>query len=406
MSAEKIRCESDIKLANELLELPEVKRINRWIEENEEEKPNTIRRHLLSTSVRLSPELSPKLHEMAEHCRKTLDLELPLELYAYSSPQYNAACFKPEDGRLYIMFSSALLEAFKEKELLYVMGHEIGHHIYSHHDIPIGYLLRGKAKPSADVALKLFAWSRYAEFSADRAGAYCTDDLDSVARALFKLASGLSHLPSNDPDCIIDFNLDEFIKQVDDMVDQDAEPGQGAPIQDWFSTHPFSPLRVKALIHFHRSQLMQDEGFDKNELEFKVSHLMKLMEPSYFEAKTRDTKVMRNVFIAAAIILAKINGEISEKEREVLQQFLGKSFDLDKLDSDLLEDLLPNRIAEAIEATTKSQRMQVIRDLTIVSNADEQNCAMKDKRLKVLAEDLEIPEAFVRQCLGQEYDLD
>ncbi|MGB0849097.1 MAG: M48 family metallopeptidase, partial [Thiolinea sp.] len=322
MTAEKIRCDKDVLLANSLLEAPEVKRVNRWIEEHESDKPNSIRRHLLSTSVRLSPQISPRLHKMAKHCGDALGLELPLELYAFSSPQYNAACFKPEDGRLYIMFSSAILEAFDEKELLYVMGHEIGHHIYHHHDIPIGYILRGKARPPADLALKLFAWSRYAEFSADRAGAYCTNDLDSVARALFKLASGVSRFAAPDVESLIEFDLEEFISQVDDMVDEDANPGQGAPTQDWFSTHPFSPLRVKALAHFHESVLMTPDGYDKDALEVHVNGLMKLMEPGYLEAKSRDARAMRNLFIAAAINLAELGGGISDEEREVLQQFL------------------------------------------------------------------------------------
>ena len=70
------------------------------------------------------------------------------------------------------MFSSSLLEAFNDSELLFVMGHELGHHVYDHHQIPIGYVLRGRQPPPADLALDLFAWARYAEISAERAGAF------------------------------------------------------------------------------------------------------------------------------------------------------------------------------------------------------------------------------------------
>ncbi len=406
MSAEKIRCDKDTLLAKSLLETPEVKRVNRWIEDNEDDKPNSIRRHLLSTSVRLSPQISPRLHKMAQHCGDVLGLSLPLELYAFSDPKYNAACFKPEDGRLYIMFSSGILEAFDEKELLYVMGHEIGHHIYNHHAVPIGYILRGKARPPADLALKLFAWSRYAEFSADRAGAYCTNDLDSVARALFKLASGVSRFAAPNVDSMIEFDLNEFMSQVDDMVDDDAHPGQGAPTQDWFSTHPFSPLRVKALAHFHESALMTAGGYDKDTLEVQVNGLMKLMEPGYLEAKTSDARVMRNLFIAAAINLAELGGGISAEEREVLQQFLGKTLDLKRLDADQLAALLPQRLAEAVEQTTRSQRMQLIRDLSLVAQADERACAEKESMLKRFTQELGVPNVFLTQCLGREPELD
>ena len=114
--------------------------------------------------------MAPDIAMMADECIEMLGVKLPLELYVYSSPQFNAACFKPENERLYVMFSSSLLEGFTSSELKFVMGHELGHHVYDHHAIPIGYLLRGNQRPDPQLALELFAWSRYAEISADRAG--------------------------------------------------------------------------------------------------------------------------------------------------------------------------------------------------------------------------------------------
>jgi hypothetical protein len=151
---------------------------------------------------------------------RTVEPEPGAELYAFASPQYNAMCFKPEDGRLFIMFASSLLEAFDEGELKFVLGHELGHHAYRHHDAPIGYILRGASRPDPRFALSLFTWSRYAEISADRAGAHCAQDLEVVARALFKLASGLSG-------STIEFHLADFLNQADDMQVLDQEPGTG-----------------------------------------------------------------------------------------------------------------------------------------------------------------------------------
>jgi Zn-dependent protease with chaperone function len=124
--------------------------------------------------------MGPDVYEMLDECVAQLAIELPVELYVYASPQFNAACVKPEEGRLFIMLSSSLLEAFKGSELRFVLGHELGHHLYNHHDIPIGYLLRGKAPPNPKLALALFAWLRYAEISADRAGAHCAKDLEGI----------------------------------------------------------------------------------------------------------------------------------------------------------------------------------------------------------------------------------
>ena len=220
MDADSIRCRNDREIFDLLIEDPTVKRVNELIAKREEEGHMGLRRRLLSTSVRLSRRMASSLHEMADECGETLGLDIPLELYVYPSPQANAACFKPEEGRLFIIFSSGLLETFEGSELQFVMGHELGHHVYRHLDIPIGYILRGRDRPDPKLALQLFAWSRYAEISADRAGAHCAADLNGVARALFKLASGLTG-------SVVQFSLEDFLAQVDEMQVEDAEPGQG-----------------------------------------------------------------------------------------------------------------------------------------------------------------------------------
>lgn len=402
INADTIRCDSDSKLFETLLQNADVKRVRQQIERMEEKSAGgATRRHLLATSVRLSRTMAPELHGMADLCVERLAIDTPLELYAFSSPQFNAACFKPEDGRVFIMFSSSLLEAFPEKELLFVMGHELGHHLYRHHDIPIGYILRGKRPPPANLALDLFAWSRYAEVSADRAGAYCAQDLQSVGRALFRLASGVTS------EKVVQFNLQEFIQQVDDMVAVDAEPGQGAPMQDWFSTHPFSPLRVKALQHFHDSQLMDSTGFDKRELEVKVQDVMRLMEPDYIKGKTDTNKAMRRLFVAGAIAVSNAHDGISDEEKKVFKSFfVDDDLDIEKLDADRLKEVLPKRIEATNNLASRAQRMQVVRDLCLIARAEGTVVEPELSVLREIAQGLDIPYAFVLQCTDTGEELD
>ena len=400
MTAEAIRCDNDLKLYNALLERQQVMRVNEKISSLEEKGPMGTRRHLLATSVRLSRGMAPGVHKMADECIEKLGMDIPLELYAYSSPQFNAACFKPEEGRLFVMFSSSLLEVFASNELLFVMGHELGHHVYQHHDIPIGYILRGKQSPPADLALNLFAWSRYAEVSADRAGAYCARDFPSVAKALFKLASGI--VCEN----VVQFNLDEFLHQLDDMMEFDAEPGQGAPKQDWFSTHPFSPLRVKALKFFHESKLMSDQGLDKDVLEIKVQDVMSLMEPNYIEAHTDTAKSMRRLFIAGAISVADARDGISEQEKTVMQGFFEEGFDIDQLSSERLRQILPERVKDTRKRSSITQRMQVVRDLCIIARAEGDTADEELNVLQEIALGLDVPLSFVVEQLQQPLELD
>jgi len=401
MTAGAIRCSNDLKLSKALLARQEIKRLNRSIKrQSEKGEQSATRRHLLATSVRLSPGMAAGVHKKADHCVERLGIDSPLELYAYASPQFNAACFKPEEGRVFIMFSSSLLEAFNDSELLFVMGHELGHHVYGHHQIPIGYVLRGRQPPPADLALDLFAWSRYAEISADRAGAFCAQDLESVARALFKLASGITD------ERVVRFELDEFLAQVDDMLAFDDKPGQGAPKQDWFSTHPFSPLRVKALKLFHGSDLMAATGIDKPTLEDQVQQIMSLMEPDYLQGKTDSNRAMRDLFLGAAVVIANAYEGISKKERDILKRYLGETYSLDTLDPDRLKEDLPRRTTEVKDRVNQAQRMQVLRDLCVVATTEKPISDAERDLLNHIASELEVPVGFVIQCLESDIELD
>jgi tellurite resistance protein len=397
VNAEALRCDSDLNMYEQLLEDLTVKRVNEQLERMEESSSerSSLRRHLLATSVRLSDAMAPDLHAIARDCSSKLDLGIDLELYVFASPVYNAMCFKPEDGRLFVMFASSLLEAFDDAELKFVMGHELGHHVYRHHEIPIGYILRGQQHPDPRLALDLFTWSRYAEISADRAGAHCAQDLDAVARALFKLASGLGGKT-------IQFSLEDFLSQVDAMQVEDAQPGQGAPKEDWFSTHPFSPLRVKALQLFYASELAGG-SVGKSDLEASVMGVMSLMEPSYLDGRTQTAESMRRLLFAAALMVANADGEISEEEIEVFEKFFGNRAFKDDLDLEKLDADLDDRIAAVKEQASVPQAMQVVRDLCLVARAEGHIHPEEEAVLDRVAKGLNVPREFV--CQAMESDL-
>lgn len=398
VNAEAIRSENDKKLSEALLNDPLVKKVNEQIAKAEEENPYTLRRRLLSTSVRLSPRMAPGLHKMAAECVEKLALDTPLELYAFPSPQYNAMCFKPEEGRLFVMFASSLLEGFDEGELRFVVGHELGHHAYRHHDVPIGYILRGNTRPDPRLALSLFTWSRYAEISADRAGAHCAHDLESVSRALFKLASGLSG-------STIEFNLQDFLDQVDDMQVLDHKPGEGAPKEDWFSTHPFSPLRVKALVLFNESEFAGGKA-SQAELESGVRELMGLMEPSYLEGRTNAAEAMRRLLFAAAVLVANADGEMSEQEAEIFERFFGPGAVQEDWNIGAIEESLDDRMEQVSKLATEAQQIQILRDLCLVARAEGHTTPEERAVLKRLARGLGLGDSVVEQTLSASVELD
>ncbi|MGI9333549.1 MAG: M48 family metallopeptidase [Gammaproteobacteria bacterium] len=398
-SAEKIRSKNDLDMFEALLQHRDVERTNERLARIEESTPTSVRRRLLATSVRLTERMAPAIHEMADECASKLEIGIPHELYVYSGPQFNAACFKPEDERLCVMFSSGLLEAFEGNELKFVVGHELGHHVYRHHDIPIGFLLRGETRPDPRLALQLFSWSRYAEISADRAGAHCAADIVSVSRALFKLASGLTGR-------MIEFNLDDFLSQVDAMQVEDAEPGQGAPTEDWFSTHPFSPLRVKALQLFNRSALAQPDGFDAQELETRVQSLMSLMEPGYLEGKTKAAESMRRLLFAGGLLVANTDGGISEEEHEAFEKFFGRGSISDNLNFEALEQELDDRVRQVKSVATTLQAMQVLHDICLIAKAEGHTTEAELAILERIADGLGIGRSMICQTMEGDCELD
>ncbi len=395
MEIERLRCRSDREIAESLFQERAVKRVRRKIEEAEKKGPAGVRRQLLATSLRITPAMSRTLHEDTLACVKALGVDQELETFVYPSPQFNAAAVRPEEGRLFVMFSSSLLESFKGPELRYVIGHELGHHLFGHHDIPIGYLLKGEEPPPADLALKLFAWSRYAEISADRAGAFCADDPDGVAKALFRLASGLRT-------DMLDVSIEDFAKQVEDMQLETDKPGQGAPESDWFSTHPFSPLRLKAVKAFFESTLMTNDKGAKttDELEAEVQTLMALMEPSYLDERSDVAEGMRRLLFAGSIAVANAHDGISEHEIAAFEKFFGETSFRDNLDIEAICAGVLERATSARDVVPHARRIQVLRDLCVIARADNHVDEKERHLLHEIAKKLNISTMIIDQTLN------
>ncbi len=396
MNVPAFRCEGDRDLHKRLLKTDDVKAVRRQLEDG---PPSSARRQLLATSVRLTESMSPKLHAMLESSKAKLDLDTPIESYVYNSPQFNAACVTPESGTVLLMFSSALLEKFDETELLFVMGHELGHHLCSHHDIPVGYLVKGPNKVGPALALQLFAWSRYAEISADRAGSICADDADAAARALFKLASGLTT-------DLIEIRIDEFAAQADEM-NLERESGKDETLQhEWFMTHPFMPLRVKALQLFFKSSFVDNGGISENQLESEIHKLMEMMSPTYLEEKSAVAETMRRVLFAAGCGLMNSSGKIKDEEIATFDKLFGDGTFGDNLDLERLEEHLDQRIKDANNTVPLARRIHIIRDLCLIAVADGRVTQKERKYVHTVARKLKLSPTIVEHCFERDVELD
>jgi tellurite resistance protein len=357
-----LRATGDRDLAERILGEPGVRSAVERYDKLAEE--SGARRNLLALALRLTPEMAPDIHDIVEACRVTLGLDTPFETYVYPQLQYNAAAVRPERGRLFVMLSAGLLEGFEPDELRFVIGHELGHHLFEHHRIPVGALLEaGVGGPG--FPLRLFAWQRYAEISSDRAGLICAGGLEPAARGLFKLASGLRGSR-------VKIRIDQFLAQVRDLREESERLAKAdEPVRsDWFQTHPFSPLRVRAAELFSRSDLMASSGMSRPDLEAEVDELVRLMEPSYLQERSETAEAMRRLLFAGAVLIAASAGEMEKKALKALEGLLGPGSIPWTLNLAAIRNDLSLRIARVNEIVPALRRAQVIRDLCVIARAD------------------------------------
>jgi uncharacterized tellurite resistance protein B-like protein len=362
------------------------------------------RKRLLKTALRVTPVLAPALYNIGKKCSDRIGLKKQIEFYIYQSEEFNAACYPPDDDRYYIIISSGLVQKFDEAELSFVIGHEIGHALFGHSRFsPRAILDQGADYLSPLHAMKLYAWSRCAEISADRIGLLCCGDFEAAGRCFFKLSSGITTSS-------IDFKLREYIKQFVDL--QDIIKDSEVDPEDWYSTHPFGPLRIKALELFEKSRtyhtLSDVPGgkISEEKLETQIRNILTLMEPSYLDSSDENgRKIQKFIFLAGYLIMIS-DGEVKPEEIQSLSRIIDPEIfaesmkAVDGLEEDGVIEKL-KELGDDINALFSTiQKLNVLKDLCIISNADGQIDDSEIKNLYGLAGLLGIKESFIDKTIN------
>ncbi|MDW8251646.1 MAG: M48 family metallopeptidase, partial [Myxococcales bacterium] len=223
--------EGDSKLRDQLLQSREL--VPFWREIAAMGPPPDRRIDLLKRSIRLTPGLAPRLFTCIEHCRAVLGIQTPIDAFCQQDATSNAFVLPSRDGRITLCFTSAALEALDDGELCSVIGHELGHIIFEHHALRPLLLFQEDERLAPIDAMRFYAWMRYAELTADRVGLLCCDDFETAISAEFKMVSGL-----RDPKFL--GNVRDATKQYTSLTEKELESSE----EDWFATHPYSPLRI------------------------------------------------------------------------------------------------------------------------------------------------------------------
>ena len=144
---------------------------------------DAVRSYLNSSELRITEQVTPTLNDIL--CRVTNRLRIPhsiIQCFVFPSSDAQAYSLLRLRDTCVLRFSSALIELLSKDELAFVMGHEIGHFLFSHR-----ISVHGESASLEELMLQ-----RYQEISADRVGLIACGSFEIAAKALIKTISGLS----------------------------------------------------------------------------------------------------------------------------------------------------------------------------------------------------------------------
>ncbi len=249
-------------------------------------------------AMRLTEKMNSRVHSLLRRALQALGNPFEVTLFIEDSPFVNASatCEHIIAADCRISITSRAIELLNDDEMLFLLGHEIGHHYYGHFYgmiLPDAY--GGEHVMPDLLKLKLCDWGHYTEFSADRCGFAATGfNSKATMSAFFKMECGLG------PDHI---GVDEgtIIDAVDDIKKLNS------PDIFCYETHPLSPLRAYAI-----NSLSNALSTSKDIVEAIASvegEAIGLAQMSDFQDMTEESQHFRNLIAASGLILAKADGD-------------------------------------------------------------------------------------------------
>lgn len=201
--------------------------------------------------LKVTPDNYPQIYDYLKYACKILDVQKVPELYIEWGYNINACTVGAENP--IIVINSGLIDLCDDDEIMFVIGHEVGH-VKSNHmlyhmmaqvinfiidQIPFGSIA------AAPLQYALYYWDRMSEFTADRAGLLCCQKPTVAIKSLIKMAG----LPYSQYDNI---DVESFIQQAKDfkMLDFEGINKVIKLISIADSTHPWTVMRGAQLIEW------------------------------------------------------------------------------------------------------------------------------------------------------------
>lgn len=231
---------------------PGLSKTAKFLTRNTIEKYYTIQ--CTGSNLKVTKASYPRIYDYLEYACHILDMKDIPDLYIQWGYDINACTIGSE--KPIIILNSGLIDLCDENEILFIIGHECGH-IKSNHmlyhmmaqlvtqlidRIPLGTYV------SFPIQFALYYWSRMSEFTSDRAGWLCCQNLSAVVRSFVKMAG----LPINE---YRNIDIKAFLAQASNfqMLDYENLNKVIKVLSIADSTHPWTVMRGSELIRWINS---------------------------------------------------------------------------------------------------------------------------------------------------------
>ena len=296
----------------------------------------------LASSTRIVPQIFPGVGKAIEDVRQRLIPDFTIDAYVRNSADIQACCFPGTGKSVSIALTSGLIQLYSVDELRFVIGHELGHHLFGHH-----------AYPNPDDAgsqvekLNILALRRAGEISADRIGFVAVSKKDNAYKAVLKLASGL-------PDEYIRFDLSAYLEQARDLKNR------GGSEYGLLSSHPACSTRMRALLWFDLSEpyhnWMQHPGkapISSAQLDARVAKDMSAA--SGFRLSEINKEEVDSALRWGVLSLFVSDGHLSKEEQVLMRKTFGEESATDVLE--FIRDNGPAGVNQKFDASLRSIRL-------------------------------------------------
>lgn len=324
-------------------------------------------RLLQGHSFKASAQLAPGLYGIFQEVVETLEFTEPLEFYINNSPELNAfavASLTPDKPHI-INVNSGLIEKLTDRELRFVVGHEVGHLISRNASIAtlINFVYPNPGRMPVLLQHKISLWEKMSELTADRFGYIACNDLQATISGFFKIASGLFTER-------VKLDYQAYLEENERILEIFRQNGAGNNL-----SHPINPIRIKAVQLYAASDLhknVYDEAVEDKTLEAGIAELTRAL----LVLGTSPLDHYRKQFVATAgLILANVDSEINDDEYETILNTLSNFtiFPLEYLDSIVKSGKVSELFTEAISKILEinpSDRFAMLNMLISLAHSD------------------------------------